>query len=47
MGAVERRWRRRPTCVHGRAAAAVEEAGSSDVDDSGGDQRSRERAAGT
>jgi hypothetical protein len=37
MGAVERRWRRRPTCVHGRAAAAVEEAGSSDVDGSGGD----------
>jgi hypothetical protein len=34
-------------CVHGRAVAAAEEASSSGVDGSGGDRRSRERAAGT
>jgi hypothetical protein len=32
------------TC--GRATAAAEEVGSSDVDDGGGDRQSRERAAG-
>jgi hypothetical protein len=49
MGAVERQrqWRRRPVCTHGRATVAVEEAGSSGVDDGGGDQCTRERAAGT
>jgi hypothetical protein len=34
-------------CTRGRAAAVVEEAGSSGVDGSGGDQQSRECAAGT
>jgi hypothetical protein len=34
-------------CARGRATAAEEEANSSGVDDGGGDQRSRERVAGT
>jgi hypothetical protein len=34
-------------CMHNRAVAAEEEASSTGVDDGGGDQWSRERAAGT
>jgi hypothetical protein len=34
-------------CARGRAAAVAKEAGSSGVDGGGGDQRSRERMAGT
>jgi hypothetical protein len=57
-GAIERRRRRRRrlACTCGRAAveevcvrgrAAVEEAGSNDVDGSGGDRQNRESAIGT
>jgi hypothetical protein len=42
------RWRsRRSMCVRGRAATTAEEAGSSGVDDGGGDQWSRNHVAGT
>jgi hypothetical protein len=34
-------------CVHGIAAMAAKEAGSSSIDGAGGDQRSREHAVGT
>jgi hypothetical protein len=37
MCVVEQKWRR-PTCAHGRAVAATEETGSSDVDGGGGDR---------
>jgi hypothetical protein len=41
-----RRRRRRSACPCGRAAEAVEEAGSSGVDGGGGDRQSRDHAVG-